>query len=96
MWNLLTNAIKITPEGGRVSFPMKHDARRIRIIVSDRGRASTAGTVQRTGEYFAPTSNTPGTIRPVDNSLVVFAQYRPRFVATVLLGSYAAKCHVPP
>jgi signal transduction histidine kinase len=39
--NLLTNAIKFTPEGGRVSSAMKHDAGQIRIIVSDTGQASS-------------------------------------------------------
>jgi PAS domain S-box-containing protein len=38
LWNLLTNAIKFTPEGGRVSLAMKHDAGHIRIVVSDTGQ----------------------------------------------------------
>jgi len=38
VWNLLTNAIKFTPEGGRVSLAMNRDAGQIRIIVSDTGQ----------------------------------------------------------
>jgi signal transduction histidine kinase len=41
--NLLTNAIKFTPEGGRVSLAMKHDADQIRIIVSDTGEGIEPG-----------------------------------------------------
>jgi signal transduction histidine kinase len=41
--NLLTNAIKFTPEGGRVSLAMKHDAGQIRIIVSDTGEGIEPG-----------------------------------------------------
>jgi PAS domain S-box-containing protein len=43
VWNLLTNAIKFTPEGGRVSLTMKHDAGHIRIIVSDTGQGIEPG-----------------------------------------------------
>jgi signal transduction histidine kinase len=38
MWNLLTNAIKFTPEGGRVDLRMEGDADHIRITVSDTGK----------------------------------------------------------
>jgi signal transduction histidine kinase len=41
--NLLTNAIKFTPEGGRVSLAMKHDADQIRIMVSDTGEGIEPG-----------------------------------------------------
>ena len=43
VWNLLTNAIKFTPEGGRVSLAMKHDAGQIRIIVGDTGQGIEPG-----------------------------------------------------
>jgi PAS domain S-box-containing protein len=38
MWNLLSNGIKFTPEGGRVELQMDSDANHIRIKVSDTGR----------------------------------------------------------
>jgi PAS domain S-box-containing protein len=38
VWNLLQNAIKFTPEGGRVELRMKRDGQRVRLIVSDTGR----------------------------------------------------------
>jgi PAS domain S-box-containing protein len=38
VWNLLTNAVKFTPEGGRVELRMEGDADIIRITVSDTGK----------------------------------------------------------
>src|SRR5262249_59960223 len=38
VWNLLTNAVKVTPEGGRVELRMEGDADRVRITVSDTGK----------------------------------------------------------
>ncbi len=38
VWNLLQNAIKFTPEGGRVELRMEQDGQRVRIIVSDTGQ----------------------------------------------------------
>jgi CheY-like chemotaxis protein len=38
VWNLLQNAIKFTPEGGRVELRMKRAGRRVNLIVSDTGR----------------------------------------------------------
>jgi len=37
VWNLLQNAIKFTPEGGRVELQMKRAGQRVRLIVSDTG-----------------------------------------------------------
>jgi signal transduction histidine kinase/CheY-like chemotaxis protein len=37
VWNLLSNGVKFTPEGGRVELRMEGDAERIRVIVSDNG-----------------------------------------------------------
>jgi PAS domain S-box-containing protein len=37
VWNLLQNAIKFTPEGGRVELRMRRAGQRIRLIVSDTG-----------------------------------------------------------
>jgi PAS domain S-box-containing protein len=38
VWNLLQNAIKFTPEGGRVELRMERDGHRVRLIVSDTGQ----------------------------------------------------------
>src|SRR5215510_4642549 len=38
VWNLLTNAVKFTPEGGRVELRMAGDADNVRITVSDTGK----------------------------------------------------------
>ncbi|MBO0727024.1 MAG: PAS domain S-box protein, partial [Blastocatellia bacterium] len=37
VWSLLSNAVKFTPEGGRVELRMEGDAERVRIVVSDNG-----------------------------------------------------------
>jgi PAS domain S-box-containing protein len=37
VWNLLANAVKFTPEGGRVDLTMEVDPDRVRVIVSDNG-----------------------------------------------------------
>jgi PAS domain S-box-containing protein len=37
VWNLLQNAIKFTPEGGRVALRVERSGERIRLIVSDTG-----------------------------------------------------------
>src|SRR5262249_43795853 len=38
VWNLLTDAVKFTPEGGRVELRMEGDADSVRITVSDTGK----------------------------------------------------------
>jgi signal transduction histidine kinase len=38
MWNLLVNAVKFTPKGGRVELRMESDADNVRIRVSDTGK----------------------------------------------------------
>jgi PAS domain S-box-containing protein len=38
VWNLLQNAIKFTPEGGRVALRVERAGERVRLIVSDTGR----------------------------------------------------------
>jgi PAS domain S-box-containing protein len=55
VWNLLTNAIKFTPEGGRVSLAMNHDAGQIRIIVSDTGQGIEPGFLPFVFQRFSQT-----------------------------------------
>lgn len=37
-WNLLQNAIKFTPEGGRIELRLERDGQHIRLLVSDTGK----------------------------------------------------------
>ena len=37
-WNLVTNAVKFTPEGGRVTVSLRRTATNVEIVVSDSGR----------------------------------------------------------
>jgi PAS domain S-box-containing protein len=55
VWNLLTNAIKFTPEGGHVSLAMRHDAGQIRIIVSDTGKGIEPGFLPFVFQRFSQT-----------------------------------------
>jgi signal transduction histidine kinase/ActR/RegA family two-component response regulator len=38
VWNLLFNAVKFTPEGGRVNIRLERDGSRARVVVSDNGQ----------------------------------------------------------
>jgi PAS domain S-box-containing protein len=58
--NLLTNAIKFTPEGGRVSLAMKHDAGQIRIIVSDTGEGIEPGFLPFLFQRFSQADTSSG------------------------------------
>src|SRR5215831_1495906 len=52
VWNLLTNAVKFTPEGGRVELRMEEDADNVRITVSDTGRGIEPGFLPFIFEHF--------------------------------------------
>jgi PAS domain S-box-containing protein len=55
VWNLLTNAIKFTPAGGRVTLATKRDAGHIRIIVSDTGQGIEPGFLPFVFQRFSQT-----------------------------------------
>jgi PAS domain S-box-containing protein len=52
VWNLLSNGIKFTPEGGRVELQMDSDANHIRIKVSDTGRGIEPEFLPFVFDYF--------------------------------------------
>jgi PAS domain S-box-containing protein len=52
VWNLLTNAVKFTPEGGRVELRMEGDADNVRITVSDTGKGIEPEFLPFVFDYF--------------------------------------------
>jgi PAS domain S-box-containing protein len=52
VWNLLSNSIKFTPEGGRVELRMQHDADQIRVTVRDTGAGIDADFMPYIFERF--------------------------------------------
>src|SRR5215510_6296460 len=52
VWNLLTNAVKFTPEGGRVELRMAGDADNVRITVSDTGKGIEPGFLPFIFDHF--------------------------------------------
>jgi signal transduction histidine kinase len=51
-WNLLTNAVKFTPAGGRVSVEVEAGAEAVRLRVSDTGRGISPAFLPRVFERF--------------------------------------------
>ncbi|MGH9755261.1 MAG: PAS domain S-box protein [Blastocatellia bacterium] len=52
VWNLLTNAVKFTPEGGRVELRMEGNADSVRITVSDTGKGIEPEFLPFVFDYF--------------------------------------------
>jgi PAS domain S-box-containing protein len=52
MWNLLTNAVKFTPDGGRVEIQLQQVGDRAQISVSDNGKGIPAEFLPHVFEYF--------------------------------------------
>jgi PAS domain S-box-containing protein len=55
VWNLLQNAIKFTPEGGRVELRAERDQRLVRLIVSDTGRGIAPEFLPQIFDRFSQT-----------------------------------------
>ena len=53
LWNLLTNAIKFTPEGGKVQVLVERVAGRVEISVTDTGEGIAAAFLPRLFERFS-------------------------------------------
>ena len=53
VWNLVSNAIKFTPSGGRVLAEVSADAERLRIAISDNGQGMDAEFLPRVFERFS-------------------------------------------
>ncbi|WP_187293895.1 sensor histidine kinase [Gloeobacter kilaueensis] len=52
VWNLLTNAIKFTPEGGRIEITLRSQGSEIELIVSDSGIGIVAEALPHLFELF--------------------------------------------
>jgi PAS domain S-box-containing protein len=51
-WNLLMNAVKFTPQGGRVTARVERTEREVRVVVRDTGRGIRAEVLPRLFERF--------------------------------------------
>ncbi|WP_299765481.1 PAS domain S-box protein [Ramlibacter sp.] len=65
--NLLVNAAKYTPEGGRLRLKVQHVGSFVDVIVSDTGRGIAPDNLQRIFELFMQAES--GTAAPVDSGL---------------------------
>lgn len=52
LWNLLHNAVKFTPEGGRVTVRLDRDGGEARLVVEDTGQGMEAGFLPAVFEMF--------------------------------------------
>ncbi|CAN5122475.1 hypothetical protein BH18ACI2_BH18ACI2_13410 [soil metagenome] len=60
IWNILSNAIKFTPAGGRVELMSEHDGTTARIIVCDTGQGIDAECLPRIFERFYQADESSG------------------------------------
>jgi two-component system CheB/CheR fusion protein len=61
VWNLLSNALKFTPRGGRVEVALQADAGQVQLTVRDTGRGIDPGFLPRLFQMFQQAE--PGTVR---------------------------------
>ena len=52
VWNLLTNAVKFTPNGGRVEVSVRRDGRAVSIVVADTGEGMAPDLLPHVFEPF--------------------------------------------
>jgi CheY-like chemotaxis protein/anti-sigma regulatory factor (Ser/Thr protein kinase) len=63
IWNLLSNSIKFTPQGGRVDLRVEQVSSVVRIAVSDTGQGIDAEFLPHVFDRFRQASSTPGQTR---------------------------------
>jgi len=61
LWNLLANAIKFTPEGGRVDVRIERGASEVEVVVSDNGCGMPPELVPHVFDRFRQGERQPGT-----------------------------------
>jgi CheY-like chemotaxis protein len=63
IWNLLSNSIKFTPQGGRVDLRVEQAASMVRIAVTDTGQGIDPEFLPHVFDRFRQASSTPGQTR---------------------------------
>ena len=63
IWNLLSNSIKFTPQGGRVDLRVEQAASMVRIAVTDSGQGIDPEFLPHVFDRFRQASSTPGQTR---------------------------------
>jgi CheY-like chemotaxis protein len=63
IWNLLTNSIKFTPQGGRIDVRVDQAASMVRLVVSDTGQGIDPEFLPHVFDRFRQASSTPGQTR---------------------------------
>jgi CheY-like chemotaxis protein len=63
IWNLLSNSIKFTPQGGRIDLRVDQAASMVRIMVSDSGQGIDPEFLPHVFDRFRQASSTPGQTR---------------------------------
>ena len=58
-WNLLTNAIKFTPPGGRITIGMERAETSVRMTVTDTGRGIEADMIRKIFDRFQQADSSP-------------------------------------
>jgi CheY-like chemotaxis protein len=63
IWNLLSNSIKFTPQGGTVQVRVEQSGSMVRIIVNDTGQGIDSEFLPHVFDRFRQASSTPGQMR---------------------------------
>ena len=63
VWNLVSNAVKFTPSGGRIGVRVRRDGASARLEVTDTGRGIAPGAIDRVFDMFEQAEGTSSTRR---------------------------------